>query len=268
MTPPEVTTDMTDAPQLLVEQDGAVLTVTFNRARQRNAMTWEMYEGLFDACERADGDDAIRVMVLRSSNEKAFIAGTDISQFADFTEGEQGVEYEKKIERITNRLEDVDVPTVAAIQGFCVGGGLGLASVCDLRVATPSARFGLPIARTLGNCLSMNGYSILVQQVGPSVALDLLLRARLLTGEEAHAAGFVAELCAEDGLEAATDEIAQTLLGHAPISMWAAKEAVRRLRRMTIPSGDDIVARAFGSEDFRAAVAAFAAKEQVAWQGR
>ena len=184
MTPPEVTTDMTDAPQLLVEQDGAVLTVTFNRARQRNAMTWEMYEGLFDACERADGDDAIRVMVLRSSNEKAFIAGTDISQFADFTEGEQGVEYEKKIERITNRLEDVDVPTVAAIQGFCVGGGLGLASVCDLRVATPSARFGLPIARTLGNCLSMNGYSILVQQVGPSVALDLLLRARLLTGEE------------------------------------------------------------------------------------
>ncbi|MBC2935150.1 enoyl-CoA hydratase [Nocardioides sp. zg-1228] len=259
---------MNDAPQLLVEQDGPVLTVTFNRPRQRNAMTWEMYEGLFDACERADADAEIRVMVLRSSSDKAFIAGTDISQFADFTEGEQGVAYEEKIARITNRLEDVDVPTVAAIQGFCVGGGLGLASVCDLRIATPSARFGLPIARTLGNCLSMNNYSILIQQVGPSVALDLLLRARLLTGEEAHASGFVAELCGEDELSSATDGVVQTLLGHAPISMWAAKEAVRRFRRMTIPEGDDIVARAFASEDFHRAVAAFAAKEQVEWQGR
>jgi enoyl-CoA hydratase/carnithine racemase len=255
-------------PELLIDREGEVLTVTFNRPAQRNAMTWDMYEGLYDACEQADNDDGIRVMVLRSSSDKAFIAGTDISQFANFTQGDEGVAYEKKIARITNRLEDVDVPTVAAIRGFCVGGGLGLASVCDLRVATPSARFGLPIARTLGNGLSMNGYSILIQQVGQSVALDLLLRARLLTGEEAHASGFVAELCDEDDLESATDGVVQTLLGHAPISMWAAKEAMRRFRRMTIPEGDDIVARAFGSQDFRRAVAAFATKEQVAWQGR
>lgn len=259
---------MADAPELLVEQDGPVLTVTFNRARQRNAMTWEMYEGLFDACERADADDQVRVLVLRSSSDKAFIAGTDISQFADFTSGEDGVAYEAKIARITNRLEDVDVPTVAAIRGFCVGGGLGLASVCDLRVATPSARFGLPIARTLGNCLSMNSYSILLQQVGPSLALDMLLRARLLTGEEAHALGFVAELCDEDDLQPATAGIVETLLAHAPISMWAAKEAVRRFRRAAVPAGDDIVARAFGSEDFRRAVTAFATKEPVSWKGR
>jgi enoyl-CoA hydratase/carnithine racemase len=259
---------MADAPDLLVDQEGPVLTVTFNRARQRNAMTWEMYEGLFDACERVDADDEIRVMVLRSSSDKAFIAGTDIGQFTEFSAGEDGVAYEAKIARITNRLEDVDVPTVAAIRGFCVGGGLGLASVCDLRVATPSARFGLPIARTLGNCLSMNSYSVLLQQVGPSVALDLLLRARLLTGEEAHALGFVAELCGEDDLDSATEAVVETLLGHAPISMWAAKEAVRRLRRAAIPDGDDIVARAFGSKDFQRAVAAFATKEQVAWEGR
>lgn len=259
---------MPDDPDLLVEQEGAVLTVTFNRARQRNAMTWAMYEGLYDACERADGDDEIRVMVLRSSNDKAFIAGTDIGQFTDFSTGEEGIAYEAKITRITNRLEDVDVPTVAAINGFCVGGGLSLASVCDLRVATASARFGLPIARTLGNCLSMNSYSVLLQQVGPSVALDLLLRARLLTGEEAHALGFVAELCDDDDLESATDGVVQTVLGHAPISMWAAKEALRRFRRAAIPDGDDIVARAFGSDDFRRAVAAFATKERVAWEGR
>jgi enoyl-CoA hydratase/carnithine racemase len=257
-----------DEPELLVEADGGVLTVTFNRPRQRNAMTWGMYEGLYAACERADADDDIRVMVLKAAGEKAFVAGTDISQFSDFSSGQDGVAYEEKIARIVNRLEDVGVPTVAAIRGFCVGGGLGIASVCDLRIATPSARFGIPIARTLGNCLSMNNYSLLVSQLGPARTLDMLLRARLFTGEEAAAAGFVAELCGEDQLDAATDGVVQTLLGHAPLSMWAAKEAVRRIRRATIPDGDDIVSRVFASKDFHTAVAAFATKQPVTWQGR
>jgi enoyl-CoA hydratase/carnithine racemase len=257
-----------DEPELLVTSEGGVLTVTFNRPRQRNAMTWEMYEGLFDACERADADDEIRVMVLRAAGDKAFVAGTDISQFADFTSGADGVAYEEKITRIVTRLEDVAVPTVAAVRGYCVGGGLGIASVCDLRVATRSARFGIPIARTLGNCLSMNNYSLLLSHLGPARTLDMLLRARLFTGEEAAAAGFVAELCDDDELEATTDGVVKTLLGHAPLSMWAAKEAVRRFRRSTIPDGDDIVTRVFGSEDFHAAVAAFATKQPVVWRGR
>jgi enoyl-CoA hydratase/carnithine racemase len=257
-----------DEPELLVESEGGVLTVTFNRPRQRNAMTWGMYEGLHAACEQADADDGIRVLVLKAAGDKAFVAGTDIGQFADFSDGADGVAYEEKIARIVNRLEDVNVPTVAAIRGFCVGGGLGIASVCDLRVATRSARFGIPIARTLGNCLSMNNYSLLLQQLGPARTLDLLLRARLLTGEEAAAAGFVAELCDDDDLDTTTDAVVTTLLGHAPLSMWATKEAVRRIRRATIPDGDDIVSRVFGSEDFHTAVAAFATKQPVVWQGR
>jgi enoyl-CoA hydratase/carnithine racemase len=257
-----------DEPELLVESSGGVLTVTFNRPRQRNAMTWGMYEGLYEACEKADADDDIRVMVLKGAGDKAFVAGTDISQFSDFTSGQDGVDYEEKIARIVTRLEDVDVPTVASIRGFCVGGGLGLASVCDLRVATRSARLGIPIARTLGNCLSMNNYSLLMAHLGPAVVLDVLLRARLLTGEEAAAAGFVAELCDDDQLETVTDGVVQTLLGHAPLSMWAAKEAVRRIRRANVPNGDDIVSRVFASDDFHAAVAAFANKETVVWQGK
>jgi enoyl-CoA hydratase/carnithine racemase len=257
-----------DEPELLVESEGGVLTVTFNRPRQRNAMTWGMYEGLHEACERADADDQIRVLVLKAAGEKAFVAGTDIGQFAEFSDGTDGVAYEAKIARIVNRLEDVDVPTVAAIRGYCVGGGLGIASVCDLRIATRSARFGIPIARTLGNCLSMNNYSLLLQHLGPARTLDMLLRARLFTGEEAAAAGFVAELCDDDQLEATTDGVVTTLLGHAPLSMWAAKEAVRRIRRAAIPEGDDIVSRVFGSEDFHTAVAAFATKEPVVWKGR
>jgi enoyl-CoA hydratase/carnithine racemase len=257
-----------DEPELLVDADGGVLTVTFNRPRQRNAMTWAMYEGLYAACERADSDDDIRVMVLKAAGEKAFVAGTDISQFADFTTGADGVAYEEKIARIVTRLEDVTIPTVASVRGFCVGGGLGIAAVCDLRVATRSARFGIPIARTLGNCLSMNNYSLLLAHLGPARTLDMLLRARLFTGEEVAAAGFVAELCEDDQLDKATDQVVETLLGHAPLSMWAAKEAVRRIRRAAVPNGDDIVSRVFGSADFHTAVEAFATKQPVVWQGR
>jgi enoyl-CoA hydratase/carnithine racemase len=257
-----------DEPELLVSAEGGVLTVTFNRPRQRNAMTWGMYEGLYEACERADADDDIRVLLLKASGEKAFVAGTDISQFSEFSTGADGVAYEEKIARIVTRLEDVDVPTVAAIRGFCVGGGLGIASVCDLRVATRSARFGIPIARTLGNCLSMNNYSLLLGHLGPARTLDMLLRARLFTGEEAAAAGFVAELCDDDELDATADGVVKTLLGHAPLSMWAAKEAVRRIRRAAIPNGDDIVGRVFGSDDFHTAVAAFATRQPVEWKGR
>ena len=137
-------------PELLVEQDGPVLTVTFNRPAQRNAMTWAMYDGLYDACESADNTDEVRVMVLRGAGDRAFVAGTDIAQFNEFSSGKDGVAYEAKIARIVGRLEEVKVPTVAAVHGYCVGGGLALAAVCDLRVATRSARFGIPIARTLG----------------------------------------------------------------------------------------------------------------------
>jgi len=254
--------------ELLVDRDGPVLTVTFNRPAQRNAMTWGMYERLYAACEQADRDGDVRVMVLRGAGDRAFIAGTDIAQFADFDGGQDGIAYEEKMARVVNRLEQVSVPTVAAVRGYCVGGGLAVAAVCDLRVATRSARFGVPIARTLGNCLSMNTYSLLVTHLGPARTLDLLLRARLLSGEDAHAAGFVAELCDDGALHEVVGGVVSQLLSHAPLSMWAAKEAVRRIRRAQLPNGDDIVARVFASDDFHRAVAAFTAKEEVAWTGR
>ena len=257
-----------DTPELLVDRDGPILTVTFNRPRQRNAMTWAMYDGLFAACEQADADDDVRILVLRGAGDRAFVAGTDIAQFAEFESGADGVAYEARIGRIVRRLEDVDVPTVAAVHGYCVGGGLALAAVCDLRVATRSARFGVPIVRTLGNCLSMDTCSLLLHHLGPARTLDLLLRARLISGEDAHAAGFVNELCDDDALDQTVAAAVAPLLGHAPLSMWAVKEAVRRLRRSQLPDGDDIVERVYGSADFKAAVRAFTAKEEMAWTGR
>ncbi|MET7327835.1 enoyl-CoA hydratase/isomerase family protein [Nonomuraea sp. NPDC005650] len=254
--------------ELDVVADGPVLRVTFNRPEQRNALTWAMWDGLYDACERADADPAIKLLVLSGAGGRAFIAGTDISQFSTFVDGDDGIAYERKIQRIIDRLERVKVPTVAVVQGYCVGGGLVVAAACDLRLAVPGARFGAPIARTLGNCLSMNTYSLLVHHLGPARTLDMLLRARMYTAEEAHAAGFVAELCALDDLPARQAEVEERLLSHAPLSMWAAKEAVRRLRVANLPDGDDIVATVFGSADFHAAVPAFLAKEKVAWKGR
>lgn len=254
--------------ELLVERDDAVLRATFNRPEQRNAMTWQMYDGLYAACETADADDGIRAMVLRGAGGDAFVAGTDIGQFQDFETGDDGVAYEEKIAAITGRLERVTVPSMAVIDGYCVGGGLAIAAVCDLRIATPGARFGVPIARTLGNCLSMNTYSLLVGHLGQSRTLDMLLRARMLSGDEAHAAGFVSELVEPEDLDGVGADIAARLATHAPLSMWAAKEAVHRLRVASLPDGDDIVRTVFGSDDFRSGVNAFLAKEKPAWTGR
>jgi enoyl-CoA hydratase len=253
--------------QLLVERDAAVLRVTFNRPAQRNAMTWEMYEGLAETCELARGDDTIKLMVLRGAGGAAFVAGTDIAQFREFGSGADGIAYEEKISSIVGALETVPVPTIAVIDGYCVGGGLAIASVCDIRIATPSARFGVPVARTLGNCLSMNTYALLVHHLGPARTLDLLLRARMLTGEQAHAAGFVAELPQPAELDATVADTVARLLEHAPLTMWAAKEAVRRLRLAQLPDGDDIVNTVFGSDDFQIGVRAFLAKQRPQWTG-
>src|SRR5919106_3699469 len=248
---------MTD---LLIEQDGPVLQVTFNRPQAHNALTFAMYEGVYDACEKADADPGIRVLVLRGAGGKAFVSGTDIAQFAGF-DGAAGVGYEERMTRVLRRLEDTAVPTVAAVDGYCVGGGLALAASCDLRIATRASRFGVPIARTLGNCLSMDTAALLVAHLGRSRTLDMLLRARLLDAAEAHDAGFVTQLVDDAaGLDAALADTTATLASHAPLTMWATKQTLTRLRRAGLPDGDDIVARVYGSADFQAAVRSFGAK--------
>ena len=136
------------------ETDGPLAFLTFNRPEARNAMTWEMYEALVDACERVDGDASLRVLVLRGAGGKAFVAGTDIAQFQNFSDRDDGVKYEERLDRVLDRLERVTKPTIAQVQGVAAGGGCAIAFACDLRVATPDASFGIPIARTLGNCLS------------------------------------------------------------------------------------------------------------------
>jgi enoyl-CoA hydratase/carnithine racemase len=254
-------------PEFVIDAENHVLTVTFNRPDQRNAMTWAMYDGLEKACERADSDTGIRMMILRGADHRAFIAGTDISQFAQFRTGADGVDYERRVTTVLDRLQAVTVPTVAAIDGFCVGGGLAIASAVDLRIGTPRAKFGVPIARTLGNCLSVATLDLLVRHFGHSRTIALLLTAELMDADEAHSVGFLATVA--DDLDKAIAMLAERIGSHSPLSMWASKEGLRRLHRGGRTADDaDVVARVYGSADFRDAVQAFTAKRPASWNGR
>ncbi len=254
---------------VLVERRDAIVTLTFNRPEARNAMTWDMYQRLYDACEEVDGDDSIRVLVVKGAGGKAFVAGTDIAQFTAFESGEDGLRYEREADHRTGRIARVRKPVIAQIEGFAVGGGLAIAAGADLRIATPEARFGAPIARTLGNCLSMRAYAGYLDLFGPSRLKEMIFTARLLPAAEALAAGFVHEIVAADAIEARVRELAETVAAHAPITLWVTKEAVRRIQEARIvPDGDDLVAATYGSADFHEGVRAFLDKRPPRWTGR
>jgi enoyl-CoA hydratase len=264
-----VTAETPEQSEVLVERKDAVVTLTFNRPEARNAMTWNMYERLYQTAEEVDADDSVRVLVLRGAGGKAFVAGTDISQFKSFRTAEDGIQYEREGERRTARLERVGKPVIAQIQGFAVGGGFAIAAVCDIRIATPESRFGFPIARTLGNCLSMENYSRCVDLFGPSRVKEMIMRARLITAEEAHAAGFVHEIVPAAEIEARVNTIAAEVAAHAPITLRVTKEAVRRIQeRRRLEGGDDLISLTYTSADFREGMSAFLEKRPPRWTGK
>jgi enoyl-CoA hydratase/carnithine racemase len=207
-------------------------------------------------------------VVFRGAGGKAFIAGTDIAQFLKFTSGEDGIAYEEKMEGYLAALEALPMPTVAVIEGFAIGGGLAIAACCDLRIATPGSRFGVPIARTLGNCLSVANYARLVAALGVSRAKKVLLLAENLTAEEALAGGFLLDIVQPEDVDKKVGELCDRLLGHAPITMRVTKESIRRLMHAGLPNGDDLVRETYGSEDFRAGVKAFVEKKPPQWRGK
>ena len=260
-----------DAPpdELLYSVEDGIGRITFNRPQARNAMTFGMYERMAEICEAANDDRSIKAMILTGAGDKAFAAGTDISQFRAFKTAEDGLAYEAKMDGILGKLERCRVPTIAAINGFCTGGGAGIAACCDLRIATRSAKFGFPIARTLGNCLSMANLARFAALIGPGRVKDVIFTARLIGAEEALQVGLVGEVV-EDGaaLEARADELARLVAGHAPLTLQATKEALRRLQpRLGPEEGEDLIQLCYTSRDFREGMEAFLNKRPPHWTG-
>ena len=248
--------------------EGAVASVTFDRPEARNAMTWTMYEQLRAICEQLRADRSVRVVRFQGAGGEAFVAGTDIAQFLEFTSGEDGIAYERRIDATMGLLAALPMPTVAVVQGWCIGGGLAIASTCDFRIATPASKFGVPIARTLGNCLSMANVAGLVAAFGRPRVQRLLLLADLIGAEEAQACGYVLDVAAPEAIEASAQKLCTKLASLAPVTQQVSKEALARLLRHNLPEADDLIRRTYGSADFREGVQAFMGKRPPTWQGR
>ncbi len=261
-------TDTLPHQSLLMETDGAVAIVTLNRPEARNALTFAMYDALAEICGGLRGDGPAKALIITGAGDKAFAAGTDIAQFRAFRSEEDAQAYEARIESVLSAIESCAVPTIAAISGACTGGGAGIAAASDLRISTRSLRVGFPIARTLGNCLSLENHARLAALIGAGRVMDIVLTARLIEADEAKAVGLVSEVLADrSDLLRRARELAALLAGHAPLTMRATREALKRIRQGR-REGSDLIALCYGSEDFREGLEAFLARRKPTWKGR
>jgi enoyl-CoA hydratase/carnithine racemase len=247
--------------------NGSVGVVTFKRPEARNAMTWDMYDALVEACDTADANRDVRVLIIRGEGG-AFAAGTDIAQFREFANGDAGVAYERRLDAVIDRIERVSIPTIAEIDGAAAGGGCAIAMACDFRFCSERARFGVPVARTLGNCLSMANLARMVDLIGPAMTRDLLLTGRMIDAREAQAAGLVSLVLPVDQLETETLKIAAELTTRASSTIKATKAMMLRLRDHRRPPagiGDDLIRECYGSQEFREGVEAFLEGRRPRW---
>jgi enoyl-CoA hydratase/carnithine racemase len=254
---------------LLFELKDGIGTVTFNRPQARNALTFAMYERLAQICGEADSDRAIKVLILQGAGDKAFAAGTDINQFRAFTTPQQAIDYEASLDRVLSRVERCRVPTIAAINGACTGGGAGIAACCDLRIGTKTAQIGFPIARTLGNCLSMANLNRFAALIGPARVKDIIFTARLVGAGEAARVGLLNEVVDDaTALQRRVQELAMLIAGHAPLTLSVTKEGLRRLQRpLSSHDDDDLILKCYMSRDFREGLDAFLNKRTPHWTG-
>ena len=255
---------------LKVERFEQWLRVTINRPQARNALTFAMYQRLADTIRSIPDLPGIRALLIVGEGGKAFASGTDISEFRAFTSAQQAIDYEKSIGAILEVVERCSVPTIAAIAGACTGGGFAIASCCDLRIATADARFGLPMARTLGNCLSLASHVRLAALMGPARLKDMVLTARLFDAQEMRTAGLLTEVVADnDTLMTRATEMARTVASHAPITMRVTRESLRALQGSVDPAAEEaLILQAYLSKDFAEGVDAFLNKRPPSFNGR
>ncbi|MEM1362600.1 MAG: enoyl-CoA hydratase/isomerase family protein [Pseudomonadota bacterium] len=249
-------------------RDGA-LWITFNRPQVRNALTFAMYERLAELCSGVPTDGSLKAVVISGAGGKAFAAGTDMTQFRGFETAQDALDYEAQIARVLHDVETCPLPTVAAVNGACTGGGASIAGSCDIRIAAANLKFGFPIARTLGNCLAAENLARLSELMGAARVREMIFTARILGADEALSIGLISEVLEDEAaLVRRAAELAQTLGEMAPLTLRATKEAMRRNRMATVVDDADLITMCYMSEDFRHGMEAFLARQKPAWQGK
>ena len=262
---------MTD--QLLVETDGAVGWITFNNPAKHNALSVAMWRALPEALDRLEADPAIRVIVLKGAGERAFVSGADISEFATMRASEAAVAaYDELAEGATQRLRGADRPTIAMIRGYCMGGGLGLAIACDMRIASAGALFAIPAAR-LGVGYRIGSLKLLTDLVGPAFAKEILITARRFNASEAERIGLVNKVVPDDTLADEVDGYCSAIAANAPLSMRASKHLIAELARTGAEGVDaalceELVSACFTSADYTEGRTAFMEKRPPKFTGR
>lgn len=242
-------------------------TITFNRPQARNALTFEMYDALAEIAENiTTGQNSLHALIITGAGDKAFAAGTDISRFRNFKTDQDAIAYEKRMDKVLGAVESIPIPTIAAIRGACTGGGAAIAACCDLRIATADIKYGFPIARTLGNCLSAGNLSRLCALLGAAKTKEILFTARLIKADEALSIGLISEIC--EDVESSAIELARKMQGMAPLTLSATKETLRRLReRAADVEDEDLIVKCYTSTDFKEGLEAFFAKRPPQWEG-
>jgi enoyl-CoA hydratase len=254
--------------ELLYEIRDGIGRITFNRPEARNSLTFGMYERLAEICAGAGKDPSLKVLVLTGAGDKAFASGTDINQFRAFKTPQDAIDYEARIDHVLGTLEQCQVPTIAAINGVCAGGGSGIAACCDLRIGTKTAKFGFPIARTLGNCLSMANLTRLSALVGAARLKEIIFTARLMDAPEAASLGLLNEVVEDRAaLDRRTDELARLVASHAPLTLRSTKLALLRIRPK-VDEDEELIQMCYQSRDFREGLDAFLGKRQPQWTGK
>ena len=266
---------MTDAleNELILEIDNDIAIVTLNRPHRRNAITFEMYEKILQICKQAgkEGDlKGIKALLFMGGGDKAFAAGTDISRFKDFTSTQDAIDYETRVDSVMEEIESCAVPTIAALNGFVTGGGAAIAGACTLRIGSEDIKVGVPIARTLGNCLAISNLRRFIALLGEPRVTYMLVTAHLMDASEAKSSGFISE-CLPDrkAVIARAHTLAKDIASFAPLSILASREGIRRLRVSTsLPDDSDLIKLCYESADFKEGITAFFEKRQPDWQGK
>jgi enoyl-CoA hydratase len=258
--------------KMLAAKDGGIGFITFNQPEKRNAMSVEMWQGLAEILDDFRDDPAVRVVIMTGAGGKAFVSGADISQFE---KRRANADAQEEYARLTSggraRLANFPKPSIAAIQGFCLGGGLAIAMQADLRIASANSQFGIPAAR-LGIAYAFDGLRTLVQLVGPAHARMILYTGTRIGAEEAARIGLINKVVPEESLADTVLELARTIAGNAPLSIAANKLCIDNILKDPADRDFDAIARAgrtcLDSADYREGRTAFMEKRQPRFQGR